>query len=279
MRETVGLNQPAPGRGLAAGILIGLGALVGCGDSPVETESDNGRILSAGVEFYTYRVIAEYPHDPQAFTQGLVLEGGVLFESTGLYGESSLRRVDLETGAVLQRHDLAPEYFGEGITTHGGRIIQLTWRARTGFVYDRESLALEREFSYETEGWGLTDDGTRLIMTDGTAWLRFLDAYSFRPLSRVLVTWRGEPVDRLNELEFIEGHVFANVWLTDRIAVIDPDDGRVVAWIDLSGLLPPADRAQADVLNGIALDREGGRLLVTGKLWPWLYEIELVPAF
>jgi glutaminyl-peptide cyclotransferase len=270
--------EGAPRRaGAWIGILAGLAVLAGCSDSLLDPEPDREGILSAGVELYTYRVIQAYPHDPAAFTQGLVLDRGVLFESTGLYGRSSLRRVDLQTGVVIQQHDLAPEYFGEGITTMGDRIIQLTWRERTGFVYDRETLAPEREFSYETEGWGLTDDGTRLIMSDGTAWLHFLDASTFSPLSSVPVTWRGEPVDRLNELEFIEGHVFANVWLTNRIAVIDPGDGRVVAWIDLSGLLPPEDRPGADVLNGIAFDPGSGRLLVTGKLWPWLFEIELVP--
>jgi glutaminyl-peptide cyclotransferase len=271
MRRIAGVNH------LAIAALLGLAALGGCSDSPVEAGPVDGGILSSGVEFYTYRVIDEYPHDPTAFTQGLVLDDGVLFESTGLHGQSSLRRVELETGIVLQRHDLAPEYFGEGITTFGDRIIQLTWRSRTGFVYDRESLAPQREFSYETEGWGLTDDGTRLIMSDGTASLHFLDPFTFSPLSSVPVTWRGAPVDRLNELEYIEGHVFANVWLTDRIAVIDPEDGSVVAWIDLSGLLPPEDRAGADVLNGIAFDAQAGRLLVTGKLWPTLFEIELVP--
>lgn len=234
-------------------------------------------MLTPGTELYGYRVVAEHPHDPDAFTQGLVLEEGVLFESTGLYGQSTLRRVDLETGAVLQRHDLADELFGEGIAIHDDRIIQLTWQAGTGFVYDLETFALQREFSYDTEGWGLTHDGSRLVMSDGTARLHFLDPHTFEPLSDVAVTWRGEPVDRLNELEYVDDHVLANVWLTDRIAVIDPATGAVAAWIDLEGLLPAEERADADVLNGIAFDAESRRLLVTGKLWPRLFEIELVP--
>lgn len=234
-------------------------------------------MLTPGTELYGYRVVAEHPHDPEAFTQGLVLEEGVLFESTGLYGQSSLRRVDLSTGTVLQRHDLPDELFGEGIALHDDGIIQLTWQARTGFVYDRETFALEREFTYDTEGWGLTHDGSRLVMSDGTARLHFVDPETLEILSDVPVTWRGEPVDRLNELEFVDGHVLANVWLTDRIAVIDPGTGEVEAWIDLAGLLPAEERADAGVLNGIAFDAGSRRLFVTGKLWPRLFEIELVP--
>lgn len=256
-----------------------LALLASCADTPVDPGDGPGGtgILSEGTELYTYRVAADHPHDPNAFTQGLVLADGTLFEGTGLYGSSSLRRVDLETGTVLQQVDLAPDLFGEGITTYGDRILQLTWQARTGFVYDRGSFAVEREFSYDTEGWGITHDGTRLIMSDGTARLYFLDPETLERLADVSVAWEGEPVERLNELEYIDGHVFANVWLTDRIAIIDPSDGSVVSWLDLTGLLSAEERADAGVLNGIGFDPDTGRLLVTGKLWPRLFEIELVP--
>lgn len=252
-----------------------------CEDSPADVEEPEGPdpppVLIDGVEAYTYSVVAEHPHDPRAFTQGLVLDRGVLFEGTGLFGRSSLRRVDRVSGAVLQRHDLPSTLFGEGITVFHDRILQLTWQSGTGFVYDRDTFAERRQFTYETEGWGLTQDGTRLVMSDGTPRLRFLDPETLERTSEIEVTWQGAPVERLNELEFIDGHVFANVWLTDRIAIIDPANGAVVAWLDLEGLLPPEDRADADVLNGIAFDPDRGHLLVTGKLWPRLFEIEVVP--
>lgn len=255
--------------------------LAACGDAPLGAgpgDTDPGSLLSDGVELYTYEVVAEHPHDPEAFTQGLVLDDGELFESTGLHGRSSLRRVELATGEVLRERELDDALFGEGITTYGERIVQLTWQSGTGFVYDRESFALERDFTYEPEGWGITHDGSRLVMSDGTARLRFLDPESLEPKGELPVTWEGAPVERLNELEYVEGHVFANVWLTDRIAVIEPSEGEVVAWIDLAGLLPAEEREDADVLNGIAFDEEARRLIVTGKLWPRLFEIELVPA-
>lgn len=254
---------------------------VACDGSP--TGSDTGAddeppaVLTEGVRSYGYRVVAEYPHDPNAFTQGLVLDRGELFEGTGLRGESDLRRVDLESGATLQERELAGHLFGEGVTVVGDRIVQLTWTSRTGFVYDRETFAREADFAYETEGWGITHDGEQLIMSDGTPTLTFRDPSTFETTGTVEVLDEGEPVPRLNELEYIEGHVFANVWLTDRIAVIDPATGEVDAWIDLEGLLPEEDRAGADVLNGIAFEPEAGRLFVTGKLWPTLFEIELVP--
>lgn len=234
-------------------------------------------MLTDGTELYTYRIVEQHPHDPQAFTQGLVLDDGVLFEGTGLRGRSSLRRVERSTGTVLQQHDLASHLFGEGITAVGDRIIQLTWTSGTGFVYDRDTFAPREEFFYDTEGWGITHDGTRFVMSDGTPRLYFLDPETLRRVSEVPVTWEGDPVDGLNELEYVEGHVFANVWPTDRIAVIDPTTGHVVSWLDLRGLLPAEERADADVLNGIAFDPAAGRLLVTGKLWPRLFEIELVP--
>lgn len=256
-----------------------LALLAACGESPTNPEEPGGggSVLTGGVSLYTYRVVEAYPHDPGAFTQGLVLDDGVLFEGTGLRGHSSLRRVDLATGTVLQRHDLNPDLFGEGITVFGDRVVQLTWTSGTGFVYDRETFAREGTFSYATEGWGLTQDGERLIMSDGTPTLRFLDPESLGEIGRVDVRDGAQPVQDLNELEYIEGHVFANVWRTDRIAVIDPAGGQVVAWIDLEGLLPADEGAGADVLNGIAFDADAGRLLVTGKLWPRLFAIELVP--
>lgn len=232
---------------------------------------------------YRYRVVNVYPHDPEAFTQGLVYEPqeGVLYEGTGLWGRSSLRRVELETGEVLQRYELPDAYFGEGITLWDRKIVQLTWQSRTGFVYDQESFALLEQFSYETEGWGITSDyeNQRLIMSDGSSTLYFWDPNTFEEVGRVGVRDRGKPVVRLNELELIGGWVWANVWQTDRIAVIDPQTGRVGAWVDLTGLLPPEERTgQEDVLNGIAYDPEGDRLFVTGKLWPKLFEIELVAS-
>ncbi len=226
----------------------------------------------------TYKVIRVYPHDPQAFTQGLVIDQGVLYEGTGRYGRSSLRRVDLATGNVLQFHDLPASFFGEGITVFGAQIIQLTWRSRLGFVYDKEQFTLLQQFSYPSEGWGITHDGRRLIMSDGTAILSFLDPKRLVEVRRIHVHDHAGPVMRLNELEYVQGAIYANVWQTDRIARIDPQTGRVTAWIDLTGLLSPQDRQQpVDVLNGIAYDAERNRLFVTGKLWPKLFEIEIVP--
>ena len=227
---------------------------------------------------YGYRVVNTYPHDPAAFTQGLVFDAGTLYEGTGLNGQSSVRRVDLASGQVLQSQALAPEYFGEGITVWGDQLFQLTWQARVGFVYDKTTFRLIKQFTYPTEGWGLTQDGARLIMSDGTAHLYFLDPDTLTETRRITVTDQGVPVVRLNELEYIRGEIFANIWQTDRIARIAPDTGRVVGWVDLSGLLGAADRAQrVDVLNGIAYDAEQDRLVVTGKLWPRLFEITLIP--
>jgi glutamine cyclotransferase len=240
--------------------------------SPLPTPESSPAVVT-----YTYAVVNAYPHDPGAFTQGLVYADGVLYESTGLYGRSSLRRVALETGEVLQHHDLPAEYFGEGLTLFDGRLIQLTWQNHIGFVYDAASFALQQTWTYPTEGWGLTHDGAHLIMSDGSARLRFLDPTTFQVQREVLVTDGGRPVVWLNELEYVNGEVFANVWQTDRIARIDPKTGRVLGWIDLSGLLAPEERRSADVLNGVAYDAQNGRLFVTGKLWPKLFEITLAP--
>lgn len=235
---------------------------------------------------YGYEVVAAYPHDPAAFTQGLEYHNGFLYESTGLRGESSLRRVDLESGEVLQRLDLDRQYFGEGLTILDGRIYQLTWTSRTAFVYDLDTFALLDTFSYGTEGWGLANDGERLIMSDGSANLYFRDPHDFSLLGVVEVTHDGVPVTLLNELEYIDGEVYANIWDTrplsvrrEVIAIINPETGEVRAWLDLAGLFPHDERGPGvDVLNGIAHDREGGRLFVTGKRWPHLYEIRMIPA-
>lgn len=227
-----------------------------------------------------YRIVAEYPHDPDAFTQGLSIHNGGLYEGTGLEGESTLRRVDLESGEVLQSRELDDEYFGEGIAVMNDRIYQLTWQSRTCFVYDQETFDLLGTFSYEGEGWGLTADGERLIMSDGTSRLVFRDPETFAELGQIDVRDAGIPVSRLNELEYVEGEIWANVWQTDRVARIDPTSGLVTGWIDLSGLLSPEERQThtVDVLNGIAYDAETGRVFVTGKWWPKLFEIELVSS-
>lgn len=234
--------------------------------------------LPQGSSEFTVQVLAEYPHDRAAFTQGLVMDNGALFEGTGLFGQSTLRRVDLETGTVLQQINLANEFFGEGVTVLGDRIIQLTWLSNTGFVYDRTTFDLLDTFMYSTEGWGITHDGTRLIMSDGTSTIRFLDPQTFENIGSINVVDMNGPVIRLNELEYIAGEIWANVWLTDFIVVINPATGDVTASIDLTGLLSPEDLTEpVDVLNGIAYDAQNDRIFVTGKLWPKLFEIELVP--
>jgi glutamine cyclotransferase len=234
---------------------------------------------SVSTPTFGYTVIRQYPHDPNAFTQGLIYLDGVLYEGTGLYGQSSLRRVDLETGDVAQIVSLPEEYFGEGVTVLGDKIYQLTWENQTGFIYDRDAFEQTGTFTYPTEGWGLTHDGERLIMSNGSDALFFLDPETLEVNGRLPVYDEHGPVARLNELEYIDGSVYANVWQTNRIARIDPQTGQVTAWIDLSGLLPADQLTQpVDVLNGIAWDGENGRLFVTGKLWPTLFEIQLVEA-
>lgn len=232
-----------------------------------------------GVPVYGYEVVASYPHDASAFTQGLLLEDGVLYESTGRHGQSSLRKVDLETGEVLKVRNLTGAYFGEGAAIAGGKIIQLTWRSQKGFVYDKHTFELLETFTYPGEGWGLTYDGRSLIMSDGTDVLRYLDPATFKETGKLEVYGENGPVNNLNELEFVEGEIFANIWGSDRIARVDPGTGRVKGWIDLSGILSEKDREGGeDVLNGIAYDPGKKRLFVTGKLWPKLYEIRVVPA-
>ena len=225
----------------------------------------------------TYRAVHVYPHDPQAYTQGLIYLDGHLYESTGRNGHSTLRMVDLDSGRVLQSNPLPAKCFGEGLTDWGSHLIQLTWQSHVGFVYDRFSFRVIRTFFYPWEGWGLTHDSRHLILSDGTSVLHLLDPSTFQEAGKISVTDQGQPVLNLNELEYIHGEIYANVWQTDRIARISPATGQVLAWIDLSGLLPSAERQDSNaVLNGIAYDSQHDRLFVTGKLWPRLYQIRLV---
>jgi len=227
----------------------------------------------------TYKIINIFPHDREAFTQGLAFENGVLYEGTGRYGYSALRKIELETGNVLQTRKLPDEFFGEGITVYGDNIIQLTFLSKIGFVYKKDTFELLREFNYPTAGWGITNDGKHLIMSDGTLKLYFLDIETFEQVRQIEVYDRGVSVWGLNELEYVEGQIYANVWPTERIARIAPETGRVLGWIDMKGLLTQQDYSRpVDVLNGIAYDKKNDRLFVTGKFWPELFEIKLIPA-
>jgi len=229
------------------------------------------------VETFGYRVVNAYPHDADAYTQGLIYHDGFLYESTGRNGQSTLRKVVLETGQVVQRRALGQEYFAEGLTDWGPRLLQLTWQSHVGFVYDLTSFQLQQSFPLAGEGWGLTHDEKALILSDGSNRLRFLDPDSFREIKHIAVSDAGTPVKDLNELEYVRGQIYANVWHTDRIAIIAPDTGNVSGWIDLSGLMSAGYRLDAEaVLNGIAYDPARNRLFVTGKLWPRLFEIEIV---
>jgi glutaminyl-peptide cyclotransferase len=226
----------------------------------------------------TYKVVHTFPHDSKAFTQGLVFVDGHLYESTGLAGQSSLRMEDLETGAILQFHSVPSQYFAEGLTNWGNTLIQLTWESHTALVYDRATFRLLRTFHYDGESWGLAQDGKNLILSDGTATLRFIDPATFQEQRRIVVKDRDKPVAQLNELEFVHGEILANIWHSDRIARISPKTGKVVGWIDLTGLLPESQHSSHEaVLNGIAYDAAKDRLFVTGKLWPRIFEIKLIP--
>lgn len=225
---------------------------------------------------WTYQVVNTYPHDREAFTQGLEYRNGFLYEGTGLHGRSTLRKVKLETGVVLQKLSLPAHFFGEGISVLGDRIVQLTWQSEVGFVWGRQDFKLQRQFSYRGEGWGLTTDGRHFYFSDGTNEIRVLDGQTLAETRRIRVLENGRPLKDLNELEWVEGEILANVWQTDRIVKINPLTGRVTASIDLTGILPAPERAGADVLNGIAYDAAGKRLFVTGKLWPKLFHIRLV---
>jgi glutamine cyclotransferase len=229
------------------------------------------------VPLYTYKIVNTYPHDRNAFTQGLVFEDGVLYEGTGLHGQSTLRKVELETGDILRILTLPAQFFGEGVTIYGNKLIQLTWQSNVGFIYDKESFELLQEFNYSTEGWGITHDGKRLIMSDGTSTLHFLDPETFQEIGQIEVYDRNGPVTKLNELEYVRGEIYANIWKTDRVARIAPLTGRVMGWIELENILSPEDRNhRVDALNGIAYDAKNDRLFVTGKFWPKIIEIEMI---
>jgi len=224
-----------------------------------------------------YEVVRAFPHDPTAFTEGLFYKDGFLYESTGLEGHSTIRKVKLETGEVLQATRLPPSLFGEGIVDRGGDLVALTWRNHVGFVLDLATFTLLSQFKYDGEGWALTRNEHEIFMSDGTSSLRVLDPKTLEEKRRIPVTAEGKPVDQLNELEWVDGVIYANIWQTDRIARIDPATGHVLGWVDLSGLLATKGFAvgHPDVLNGIAYDAKGRRLFVTGKMWPWLFEIRL----
>ena len=230
---------------------------------------------AGGAPTWRHEVLRSFPHDPDAFTQGLLVRDGFFYESTGRKGQSSLRKVEIETGKVVQRLGVGNQYFAEGLAAWGPQLIQLTWETNIGFVYDRATFKPLRTFTYMGEGWGLADDGSRLVMSDGTPELRFLNPQTLAEISRVRVLDGSTAVDDLNELEVIKGEIFANVWLTDRIAIIAPATGRVVAWLNLKGLMPVQSNSDA-VLNGIAYDAARDRLFVTGKLWPRVFEIRVL---
>lgn len=263
--------------------ILALLALTACDNTSISASTGCGETANAvtsnenSANQYGFCIVNTYTHDANAFTQGLVYYEGIFYEGTGRYGFSDIRRVEIETGNVLQDRDIADQYFGEGITLWEDQLLQLTWQAEKGFIYDRETFEPRGEFSYATEGWGLTHDGTQLIMSDGSHLLFFLDPNTFAEIDTVDVKNNGQPVIRLNELEYINGEVWANVWLTDMIVRIDPETGNVIGWLDLDGLKPDENLGNRDaVLNGIAYDAEGDRLFVTGKLWSKLFEIQLV---
>ncbi len=264
--------------------LAGLFSIAACSDpmdsgarTPVTPNGDPDPAIVDPATRYTYTVDNTFPHDTAAFTQGLAVVGDTLYESTGNYGLSSLRKVVLQTGEVEQIRRLSSTIFGEGLALYDDKIIQLTWKSGVGFIYDRRTFDMIRSVAYPGEGWGITYDGERFVMSDGSSTLYFRDKVTFEELGRVIVRDEDSQVRYLNELEFVKGEIYANIWQEDRIARIDPASGRVTAWIDLEGLLQPESaRTGADVLNGIAWDAVSDRLYVTGKYWPSLYEIRLV---
>ncbi len=257
-------------KSLSFSALLGvLSFLSSCNPTPVTTGSTK-------TPHYSCEVVNVYPHDREAFTQGLVFRDDKLLESTGQEGESTLRSVDLDSGQILRKVDLPAQYFAEGMTVLNGKVYQLTWQHQVGFIYDYQTFQQTGQFSYQGEGWGLTNDGHSLILSDGTNRLRFIDPDSFRVLRTIAVSENGKAVDRLNELEFIQGEVYANIWHDHRIVAINPQTGAVTAWIDCSGLIGRSQATdQEAVLNGIALDEASGRVFVTGKLWPKLFEIKI----
>lgn len=264
LRIQPGIRLPLPA------VAIFLIALLPAGALPAQ----------AAVPVFGYEIVKTYPHDPHAFTEGLFYLNGFLYESTGLEGQSSIRKVKLETGEVVQKIDVPPQYFGEGIVNWKRRLISLTWKTQVGFVYDLATLKQERKFSYEGEGWALTQDGKRLIMSDGTPELRFLNPDTLQETGRIKVTYQGQPLRNVNELEWVKGRIYANVWETDMMILIDPASGAVTGVVNLAGLLRASERLAGpdSVLNGIAYDAAHDRLFVTGKNWPKLFEIRVLPA-
>lgn len=244
-----------------------------CGSNPASGDKNTGK---QGVPVEGYEIVKVFPHDREAYTQGLVFHDGKLLESTGEVGHSSLRRVEIETGKVVQKVEVPVPYFAEGITLLKGKIYQLTWEHELGFIYDAWTFEKTGQFNYRGEGWGLTSDGQSLILSDGTDRVRFLDPDNFQVQKTIAVRDRGTPVNQINELEYVQGELYANIWHTDRIARINPQTGIIAGWINLTGLLTGGEvRDQEAVLNGIAYDETSGRLFVTGKLWPKLFEIRL----
>ena len=255
-------------------IVISMAAYVTLGNQP----PSNGQNSQNQPINYSYKIVNTYPHDTGAFTEGLVFADGFLYESTGLYGNSTLRKVDLQTGETLQQISLNPQYFGEGITIYGNKIIQLTWHSKVGFVYDKTTFQLLEQFTYPTEGWGITNDGKKLIMSDGTPTLYFLNPETYERTGQIQVHDGNMSIAMLNELEYVNSTVYANIWQENRIAIINVETGQVKGWINLEGLYKKPISDPDDVLNGIAYDAENGRLFVTGKRWSQLFEIELVPS-
>jgi glutamine cyclotransferase len=263
---------------LAAGVLLSAGwpGFVARAGEGGQTNLAAAPVAPAAIVNYTYEIVNTFPHDSKAFTQGLLFMNGKFYESTGLYGSSSLRQVDPATGKVLRFTPLSNLYFAEGLAELDGKLYQLTWKEGKAFVYDEKTFASQGQFAYEGEGWGLTTDGHWLILSDGTSDIRFLDPATFKADHVIHVTRNDIPQANLNELEYVKGEIFANIWQTDYVARIDPATGRIVGMIDFNHLLPLADHApDTDVLNGIAYDPAGDRLFVTGKRWPKLFEVRL----
>lgn len=267
-------------------VLVTVAAILLLLRSPSDPQNQSDRtsnaaapvVSEASARQISYQVINSYPHDPTSFTQGLLWKDGGLYESTGLYGQSKLRRLEFPSGKVLKELKLAPELFGEGLASIDDQLYQLTWKSHRGFVYDRDSFRLLDEFRYDTEGWGLTYDGRNLVLSDGSSDLFYLDPQTSKPFRKLAVTMNGRALTELNELEFIEGEIWANVWQSDLIVRIEPSSGRVASFLNLKGILAPSDRTGSeDVLNGIAYDSEKKRVFVTGKLWPRIFEIKVKP--
>lgn len=268
---------------LTALLLTGLSAIrrtMTAGSLPLAAYAGDARFVftdKAPLPVDKVKVINSYPHDYEAFTEGLLFRDGFLYESTGINGKSGIRRVELETGKVLKKQDLPAQYFGEGLTEWGKTLVQLTWRSGRGFVYNLEDFKVEREFTYSGEGWGITQDGKNIIMSDGTNRLTFLDPDTFTKEKAIEVTAAGKPLKELNELEYVKGEILANIWQRDVVARISPETGKVTGWIDMTELrdrIPAGTRAE--VLNGIAYDADRDRLFVTGKYWPRLFQVEIL---